>query len=184
MRYTTIIDITDIPQVYNNINATRIYLHLCLTCGFTADDLDTIRISYRQLAAQLSMTLSAVRHSLSLLIRYHLITIEDNIITVRKYLPKAEYKDRPKTQQEYKDEQYRKKVKADFEMSMEEAKNFEEEQENENQRRKAQVLSFCRHYRDMQEKAEKGDLDAQQYITKPLIKLRYDSWKNIYTTTE
>lgn len=184
MRYTTIIDITDIPQVYNNINATRIYLHLCLTCGFTADDMDTIRISYRQLAAILNMTLSAVRHSLSLLNRYHLITIEDNIISVRKYLPKASYKDRPKTQQEYKDEQYRKKVKADFEKSREEAKNFEEEQEQEQQRKKEQIEAFCIHYREMQERADNGDLEAQQYINKPTVKIRYESWKKIYTNTE
>lgn len=176
MRYTTIIDITDIPQVYNNINATRVYLHLCLTCGFTADDMDTIRISYRQLSAHLNMTLSAVRYSLSLLLRYHLITIEGNIIIVRKHLPKAEYKDRPKTQQEYKDAQYRKKVKADFDQSMEEAKNFEQEQEIENQRRKQQVEEFCQHYRAMKERADKGDLEAQQYINKPTVKIRYEIW--------
>lgn len=182
MRYTTIIDITDIPQVYNNINATRVYLHLCLTCGFTADDMDTIRISYRQLAAQLSMTLAAVRHSLSLLIRYHLITIEDNIISVRKYLPKAEYKDRPKTQQAFKDEQFRKKVKADFEKSIEEAKNFEEEQKIENQRRKQQREAFCQHYKAMKERADKGDLEAQQYINKPTVKIRYESWTKTLNT--
>lgn len=182
MRYTTIIDITDIPQVYNNINATRVYLHLCLTCGFTADDMDTLRISYRQLAAQLNITLSAVRYSLNLLTRYHLITIEGNIITVRKYLPKAEYKDRPKTQQEFKDQEYRKKVKAEFEKSIEEAKNFEQEQEIENQRRKQQVEAFCQHYRSMQERADKGDLEAQQYINKPTVKLRYETWTKSLNT--
>lgn len=179
MRYTTIIDITDIPQVYNNINATRVYLHLCLTCGFTADDMDTLRISYRQLAAQLSITLSAVRHSLSLLIRYHLITIEGNIITVRKHLPKAEYKDRPKTQQEYKDEQFRKKVKADFDKSMEENKYYEENKEKYEQERISRIRAFCKHYREQQQLAEQGDLEAQQYITKEINKVRFDSWKNI-----
>lgn len=176
MRYTTIIDITDIPQVYNNINATRVYLHLCLTCGYTADDMDTLRISYRQLSAHLNMTLSAVRYSLSLLLRYHLITIEDNIITVRKYLPKAEYKDRPKTQQEFKDSQYRKKVKEEFEQSMKEAKNFEAEEEQEQQRRQQQVEAFRQHYRAMKERADKGDLEAQQYINKPTVKIRYELW--------
>lgn len=176
MRYTTIIDITDIPQVYSNINATRVYLHLCLTCGFTADDMDTIRISYRQLAAQLRITLSAVRHSLNLLIRYHLITIEGNLITVRKYLPKAEYKDRPKTQQEFKDEQYRKKVKEQFEKSMEENRLYEENKEKEEQERIARIRAFCTHYREMEQKAEQGDLEAQQYINKPTVKIRYETW--------
>lgn len=179
MRYTTIIDITDIPQVYNNINATRLYLHLSLTCGFTADDMDTIRISYRQLASQLNITLSAVRHSLNLLIRYHLITIEGNIITVRKYLPKAEYKDRPKTQQEFKDQEYRKKVKAEFEIAMEENKHYEQNKEKEEQERIARIRAFCTHYREMEQKAEQGDLEAQQFIIKPLNKVRFDSWKNI-----
>lgn len=179
MRYTTIIDITDIPQVYNNINATRVYLHLCLTCGFTADDMDTIRISYRQLAAQLSITLSAVRHSINLLLKYHLITIEDNIISVRKHLPKAEYKDRPKTQQEFKDEQYRKKVKADFDKAMVENKHYEENKEKEEQERIARIRAFCTHYREMEQKVEQGDLEAQQYITKEINKVRFESWKNI-----
>lgn len=182
MRYTTIIDITDIPQVYHNINATRVYLHLCLTCGFTADDMDTLRISYRQLAAQLNITLSAVRHSLNLLIRYHLITIENNIISVRKYLLKAEYKDRPKTQQEFKDEQYRKKVKADFDKAMEENKHYQENKEKEEQERLAQVRRFCQHYRAMKERADKGDLEAQQYINKPTVKLRYESWTKSLNT--
>lgn len=179
MRYTTIIDITDIPQVYNNINATRVYLHLCLTCGFTADDMDTIRISYRQLAAQLNITLSAVRHSLNLLTRYHLITIEGNIITVRKYLPKAEYKDRPKTQQEFKDALYRKKVKEEFDKSMEENKYYEENKEKEEQERIARIRAFCTHYREQQQLAKQGDLEAQHYITKEINKVRFDSWKDI-----
>ena len=64
MRYTTIIDISEIPRLYNNNNAVRLYLHFALKCGYHDHDRDMITVSIRQLSRTLHMTIAATRHAL------------------------------------------------------------------------------------------------------------------------
>lgn len=67
MRYTTIIDISEIEQVWHNENAVKLYLYMCLKCGYHNEDRDMLRISLRQLAIRARITYSAARHAMWLL---------------------------------------------------------------------------------------------------------------------
>lgn len=87
MRYTTIIDITQIPNVYRNKHARDLYLYLALKCGYEAHDRDLIKVSIRHIAGTLDMTTKAARYSLGLLEQHHLIKREGDLWRVRKYIP-------------------------------------------------------------------------------------------------
>ena len=56
MRYTTIIDIAQCPEIYRNINARLTYLHMVLTCGYHDNDKGLVRKSVRQLSAETGIT--------------------------------------------------------------------------------------------------------------------------------
>lgn len=86
MRYTTTIDITEMPQVYRNQNARLLYFHLCLKCGYHDDDRDVIEVSLRRLADDVGLTLSATRHSLKILMASSLIRMEGSLILVKKWV--------------------------------------------------------------------------------------------------
>ncbi len=96
MRYTTIIDITEIPQISKNRNAVDIYVTACLKCGYHDYDRDCWRRSYRDIADDLGITLSACRHALATLEKYHLITREDDHWRVTKYVETQTISKRPK----------------------------------------------------------------------------------------
>lgn len=86
MRYTTLIDITEIPAVYRCQNARLLYLHAVLKCGYHDEDRDVLGCSIRQLAADTGLTVSAVRHALKVLAKYGLIEQRDGVTIVRKYI--------------------------------------------------------------------------------------------------
>lgn len=91
MRYTTIIDIRDFPEVYSNKNAVLLYLHLCLRAGYHADDRDLVRMPVRRLAAELGITYSAVRHSLAVLAKHGLLQImPSSVLKVCKFVVPTE----------------------------------------------------------------------------------------------
>lgn len=72
MRYTTIIDVTQCPDIYRNINVRLLYLHMVLTCGYHDNDKGLVRKSVRQLAEETGITKSATEHALRQLIRWQL----------------------------------------------------------------------------------------------------------------
>lgn len=74
MRYTTIIDITDMPGTYRNKNARLVYLHMALRSGYHDSDRDMIDISIRSLAMAVGLSVSATRHALACLERDKLIS--------------------------------------------------------------------------------------------------------------
>lgn len=77
MRYTTIIDISEYPS-YSNPNTRLLYLHLALKRAHQstiACPVDTVATSYRKLAQETGLTLSAVRYSLESLEIDGLITV-------------------------------------------------------------------------------------------------------------
>jgi len=101
MRYTTIIDVSEIPRVYTNTNAVRVYLHLCLKCGYHDGDRDIIVVSIRRLSYELGLTLSAIRHALTLLSNYGLIKYNGGSTwTVTKWVTKKSIGTRAKTEAE------------------------------------------------------------------------------------
>ena len=86
MRYTTIIDIREFPQIYRNNNAKLVYLHLVLISGYHDEDRDQTPISIRQICYDTGLSLSAVRHSLKVLISAGLLTRSGITWTVKKFV--------------------------------------------------------------------------------------------------
>lgn len=86
MRYTTVIDIREFPQIYRNNNAKLVYLHLVLISGYHDEDRDQTPISIRQICYDTGLSLSAVRHSLKVLISAGLLTRTGITWTVKKFV--------------------------------------------------------------------------------------------------
>lgn len=86
MRYTTIIDIREFPQIYRNNNAKLVYLHLTLISGYHDEDRDQTPISIRQICYDTGLSLSAVRHSLKVLISAGLLSRSGITWTVKKFV--------------------------------------------------------------------------------------------------
>lgn len=87
MRYTTLIDISQAPQLYNNTNIRLVYLHLVLKAGYHDHDKDIVVTSIRRLASEVGITVSATRHALKALKKYTMISTGKGAISVRKWCP-------------------------------------------------------------------------------------------------
>lgn len=86
MRYTTIIDVSSVPELYKNRNAVLLYCHLVFKSGYYDYNKDAYKRSIRGLALDLNMTLSATRHAIGILQKHKLITQKDGWWLVRKYI--------------------------------------------------------------------------------------------------
>lgn len=86
MRYTTLIDISEWPELYQNVNVRCVYLHLVLRSGYHDDDRDKIRTSLRRVALQTGCTLAAVRHAVKVLQSHGLLKIEGPTWQVTKWV--------------------------------------------------------------------------------------------------
>lgn len=86
MRYTTVIDITDFPQIYRNIHARLVYIHMALKAGYHDDDRDICRLSIRSLAADAGITVSATRNALLQLEKSGLISRSSDCWIVKKWV--------------------------------------------------------------------------------------------------
>ena len=86
MRYTTIIDVSSIQEVYKNRNAVMLYVHLVFKSGYYDYNKDAYKRSIRGLALECNMTLSATRHALGILQKHKLIKHKDGWWLVRKYI--------------------------------------------------------------------------------------------------
>lgn len=86
MRYTTVIDITDFPQIYRNIHARLVYIHMALKAGYHDDDRDVCRLSIRSLAADVGITVSAARNALLQLEKSGLISRGSDWWIVKKWV--------------------------------------------------------------------------------------------------
>lgn len=96
MRYTTIIDITEQPDVYRNLAARLLYLHLVLRSGYHDDDRDTIGTSIRRISMDTGITVSAARHALRLLETAGLVSRKGPRWQVVKWVMTKEITARPK----------------------------------------------------------------------------------------
>lgn len=77
MRYTTVIDIIEVPSVWRSMNARQLYFFMALRAGWHNEDRDIVRTSIRTLAADCGLTVSATRCALSLLEKHKLIEKSD-----------------------------------------------------------------------------------------------------------
>lgn len=162
MRYTTIIDITEIPAIYRNIHARLLYLHLTLIAGYHDDDRDICETSIRRLAADVGLSESAVRHSLRILQKARLLTFQDGIYKIRKWLPAAPISSRPAPPDP-------KLEAAATARRVQEQKEMEKA--NQDAIRKEQLAAagkteFMIYFEGLLEKASTGDLDAQRLVNR------------------
>lgn len=95
MRYTTIIDIRDVPEIYRNINTRLVYLHLCLCSGYHEQDRDKVTLSIRGIAAASGLTLSAVRNAMHVLSKYGLLRRQGDALTVAKWVIPDDFATKP-----------------------------------------------------------------------------------------
>lgn len=86
MRYTTIIDVTEVPDIWRNPNAVRLYFFMAMKCGYHDNDRDVLKISIRNLAFMAGLTLSACRHALKVLQGHGLISQSNDAWVVKKFL--------------------------------------------------------------------------------------------------
>ena len=161
MRYTTIIDITQQPAVYRNINSRLLYLHLCLTAGYHDNDRDIVQVSIRQLAAQTGLTFSAVRHALRLLSKARLVTVQPSVITVVKWTPGEAITARPKTKREATQQQAAQERQRAEEARQEDADRTRQERQRLRQSGRTQFMVW---YEDLARRAAAGDTEAQQAV--------------------
>lgn len=97
MRYTTIIDISTSQVLYRSHNIRLVYLHLCLKAGYHDNDRDLVRISIRTLAADVGLTVGAVRHALEQLQKYRMIIRRGDLWQVAKWVNEQPITTRAKT---------------------------------------------------------------------------------------
>lgn len=163
MRYTTIIDISEIQPIYRNVNARLVYLHLVLKSGYHDNDRDLVSISLRRIAAEVGLTLSATRHAISQLEKAQLLTRQGSIWFVKKWILEQTITTRAKTEKqqraiEVEAERRRENEKRDREAMIE-------------RQRRAQIFaqgktSFMLYFEDLQKKAAAGDLEAAELVKK------------------
>lgn len=161
MRYTTVIDITEMPAVYKNPNCRLVYLHMALRAGYHDHDRDLLDLSIRRISMQVGLTLSATRHALSVLERAQLITRVGTVYTIRKWIPEQPIGTRPKTVR-----QQRAINEAAERKRMEEQRELEasiEHQRRDNLEQQGKT-GFMVYYEGLLEKAKTGDLEAQQLV--------------------
>lgn len=104
MRYTTVIDVTEIPDIWRNPNVTRLYFYMAMRCGYHDDDRDQLRISIRNLSYSAGLTLSACRHALKVLQKFGLVSPMGEYYLVKKFLLDQKISTRAKTIKQQQDE--------------------------------------------------------------------------------
>lgn len=107
MRYTTVIDISEYPPLYNCLSARLIYFHLTLKAGWGERNQDYCRASIRSLQADLGLSFSAVRHGLNVLTKTAMIRKTNGGYLVRKFCTPTQPGQRAKTRRELQIEETR-----------------------------------------------------------------------------
>ena len=156
-RYTTIIDISEAPLLYRNVNARLLYLHMVLRCGYTDNDRDLYTISMRRTAQEVGITYSALRCALNALTRYGLVTAQGNGYLVKKFLAKKEISPRAKTEQKERTAKVRQIDREEHEARAEAMKT---EETKRLALRATGKTTFMLYVEELKRKAEQGDMEA------------------------
>lgn len=128
MRYTTVIDISELPEVYKNSTARLIYMHMSLKAGYHDSDRDLVTLSIRRVAAEVGVTVSATRHALHLLERSGLISREGQLWRIKKWVEEQTITTRAKTKREMQEQIQRlerQKQQAVLEIAHQEHKEYD-----------------------------------------------------------
>lgn len=161
MRYTTLIDLRDIPEVYRNQNVRLLYLHLVLIAGYHDDDRDVVRVSLRNLAAQTGLTLSATRHAVAVLIKWRLLLHRKSYFKVVKFIEEKEITPRAKTRKQQQQQQARQQQRQD---QAEQETKESQDREKINSIYEQNKTPFMVWYESKMILAEQGDQDAIRII--------------------
>ena len=173
MRYTTIIDIREIPEVYRNPNIRLLYLHLCLLSGYHDNDRDLVCISVRNLAVSVGLTVSATRHAVAILVKYKLLRVKGSVYRVRKYIEEGTITPRART---------RKAAMVAAAAKIEAADAATREQADEQSKQAIESIyeagktPFMVWYEKKMEAAAAGDADAQRIVNEK--RAQYEAHKS------
>lgn len=160
MRYTTVIDISDIADIYRNPAAVRVYIHMTLKCGYHDTDRDIYTGSIRRIMADLGLSLSATRHAIKVLQSHNLVRLQGGVYIITKYIPSETITPRAKTA---------KQAAQRAEAQRREAIQAAQEDTYERQRREREALqaqgknSWMVYYESKAKLAQDGDADAARW---------------------
>lgn len=156
MRYTTIIDITEMRRVWMNPNTSRLYMYLCMKSGYHDDDRDVIRQSGRTLALDTGLSYSAVRNAMLQLLKCGLIRKDGQSLKVVKFVVEQSISRRP-----------RKRTEIDHGTAVhEEARERELELERERKKRLQanEPSGYEQYIAKLKKRASEGDEEARRLL--------------------
>lgn len=135
MRYTTVIDISEIPEVYRNATARLVYLHLALKAGYHDNDRDLAAVSIRRLAMDVDVSVSAARHAIRQLEKAGLLKRDGSFLVVKKWVEEQTITTRAKTKREMQEQiriLERQKQQADLELKSQEKEAYDPQKATDN----------------------------------------------------
>lgn len=161
MRYTTVIDISEIQAIYRSHAARLLYLHLALKAGYHDDDRDLVFTSIRRLAMDVGISVSATRCALRQLEMHKLLTRTGTVWTVRKWVdaPGITPRALTKRQQRQLDAAAARRQEEQRRTHQQELERLEREQMEAEGK-----TSFMLYYEQQLEKANRGDPEAQRIV--------------------
>lgn len=163
MRYTTIIDISEFPEIYRNINARIVYLHMVLKSGYHDDDRDQYRQSIRNLGYELGLTLSAVRHALKVLEKAGLIVHANGCFYVKKFLLEKPISPRIRSEKKKKEVE---NLERERQIQEEQQQRERAEIQRVREMKKAGRNPLFEMVKDLMQKAANGDAEAAESLTR------------------
>ena len=149
MRYTTVIDISEIPEIYRNKNVCRLYFHLCLKAGYHDDDRDVVKLSIRGMAYETGLSLSAIRNAISQLLKHGLLEKTADSLKVRKFVVEMPISKRARTRKE-----------IDPGKAVQKAL----QEETQDRMRAGEKTSWMKLYEYKMKAAEAGDKAAEKFV--------------------
>lgn len=159
MRYTTLIDIRELPSVWRCESARTLYYFFVLACGYHDDDRDTLDISFRGLAAVTGLSLAAVRHGCGVLMAAKLLRRQGDLWIVTKWIPTRKISARPQED-----------AQATARREEEKRQRAREQRIEERQRARSEELKaagkteFMLYYEGLEAKAAAGDAEAARLM--------------------
>lgn len=161
MRYTTIIDISEYPVIYRNVNARLVYLHLVLKSGYHDYDRDLLQMSIRRIARETGLTMAAVRHAIAQLERAKLLSRQANVWSVKKWIIEQKISTRARTAKQQK------AIEIEAERRIQNEKREQEaliERERRQQLAAQGKTTFMLLYERMQKESTQGNLEAAEFV--------------------
>lgn len=161
MRYTTLIDISEMSILYRNINVRLVYLHLTLKAGYHDTDRDIVDISVRRLSSEVGISISATRHALKVLESSALLRYEGNAIIVKKWLVEDSITPRKQPKKSAKSvdmDDARQWQQEELNKQLQETADFKARLESEGK------TSFMLYYEGLLQRYQQGDTSVSESL--------------------